>query len=253
MIQSTGSLVGFADIASIASQHGRCVSIQGFPDYCVCENGTFWSKRKNGQWRQVHGGKRDTGHIRVVMRNGNTKKTDYLHRLVLESFVGPCPDGMEACHFPDHNPSNNSIDNLRWDTSAENSKDRVRQGRSIRGSDVHGAKLSKADAEEVIRLGIQGLKQRDIAAKFGISQVAVKEVLHGRNWRYLERLETYQAKSRRKTEWSPCEVCGEPNGRPLRNSHVPARVSLSRFGLDAIACMKCYLRAYSKHKRDDKK
>lgn len=63
------------------------------------------------------GGKR----LAVKLPDGNR----LIHRLVLEAFVGPCPEGMEACHgmngFLD-----NSVSNLRWDTRSENMKDKKR-------------------------------------------------------------------------------------------------------------------------------
>src|SRR5699024_6464865 len=51
-----------------------------------------------------------------------------VHRLVLEAFVGPCPDGMEACHWDD-DKTNNHVSNLRWATQSDNMHDRVRNGR----------------------------------------------------------------------------------------------------------------------------
>jgi hypothetical protein len=50
-----------------------------------------------------------------------------VHRLVLLAFVGPCPKGMEACHWDD-NPGNNHLSNLRWDTSLANKRDMARNG-----------------------------------------------------------------------------------------------------------------------------
>lgn len=47
-----------------------------------------------------------------------------VHRLVLEAFVGPCPDGMEACHGNDV-PGDNRLENLRWDTKRANHADKV--------------------------------------------------------------------------------------------------------------------------------
>jgi hypothetical protein len=47
--------------------------------------------------------------------------------LVLEAFVGPCPDGLEACHWDD-DPTNNRLSNLRWDTSIANKRDMARNG-----------------------------------------------------------------------------------------------------------------------------
>lgn len=51
----------------------------------------------------------------------------YVHRLVLEAFVGPCPDGMECLHRND-DPTDNRLCNLRWGTRAQNLADRVLNG-----------------------------------------------------------------------------------------------------------------------------
>lgn len=71
----------------------------------------------------------DSGHLVVgLYRPGSTRQKTYpIHRLVLEAFVGSCPEGMEGCHN-DGNPTNNHVGNLRWDTRKENQKDKVRHG-----------------------------------------------------------------------------------------------------------------------------
>jgi hypothetical protein len=43
----------------------------------------------------------------------------YVHVLVLETFIGPRPDGYEADHI-DHDGMNNHLPNLRWLPRAEN-------------------------------------------------------------------------------------------------------------------------------------
>ena len=48
------------------------------------------------------------------------KKNARVHTLVLNAFVGPRPDDMEARHFPDRDRSNNKLSNLRWGTKVEN-------------------------------------------------------------------------------------------------------------------------------------
>lgn len=63
-----------------------------------------------------------------LRRNDATgQRQKKVHRLVLEAFVGPCPDGMEACHW-NGDRADNRIVNLRWDTPSSNSYDRVRHG-----------------------------------------------------------------------------------------------------------------------------
>lgn len=52
---------------------------------------------------------------------------DYVYRLVLRTFVGPPPDGMEGCH-EDGDVRNSKPGNLRWGTRSSNSMDKQRHG-----------------------------------------------------------------------------------------------------------------------------
>ena len=69
-----------------------------------------------------------TGHRVVSLWKDKRQTKSYVHRLVLEAFVGPAPTGMEACHWDD-DPTNNHIDNLRWASRSANGYDRVRNGK----------------------------------------------------------------------------------------------------------------------------
>lgn len=72
-----------------------------------------------------------------------------VHVLVLEAFVGPCPDEMEGCHGDD-DPANNRLVNLRWDTRSANAADRIRLATS-KTADRHGRKRSRPAAGECRR------------------------------------------------------------------------------------------------------
>lgn len=67
------------------------------------------------------------GYPKVTLSRQSRRTTLLVHRIVLEAFVGPCPDGMEACHN-DGDQTNNVPSNLRWDTHAANNRDRHRHG-----------------------------------------------------------------------------------------------------------------------------
>lgn len=87
---------------------------------------------RNGGTRKYKGKllkqtKLSNGYMAIRLHVNGVGKTMYAHRIVLEAFVGPCPDGMETCH-KDGDPTNNKLDNLRWDTSSENNLDQVRIG-----------------------------------------------------------------------------------------------------------------------------
>ena len=64
------------------------------------------------------------GHLGVSLTRDGKVYSRRVHCLVLESFVGPRPSGAQACHAPDPDPTNNRLDNLRWDTPRGNALDR---------------------------------------------------------------------------------------------------------------------------------
>lgn len=67
---------------------------------------------------------RADGYVQVRLYNAVVGATKKVHRLVLEAFTGPRPDGMEACHA-NGDRSDNRAGNLRWDTVRENANDRI--------------------------------------------------------------------------------------------------------------------------------
>lgn len=67
------------------------------------------------------------GYCRVSLSKKGKKSSYRTHRLVLETFVGPCPKGHETRH-KDGDPANNRLDNLCWGTPKENAKDRGDHG-----------------------------------------------------------------------------------------------------------------------------
>ena len=78
------------------------------------------------------------GYLQVGLTKDGKSKVRRVHRLVLEAFVGPCPEGMEACHANDI-PDDNRIENLRWDYPKMNAADRRRNRRkaTLRGPRTH--------------------------------------------------------------------------------------------------------------------
>jgi hypothetical protein len=110
--------------------------IIGFPNYYIDSDGVVWSNKKKGgndrrpgrigDLRQLKISRNKRGYCIVGLDVGGRNVSRFVHRLVLEAFVGPRPDGKEACHFPDHDKTNNQLSNLRWDTHDENEKDHYR-------------------------------------------------------------------------------------------------------------------------------
>lgn len=106
--------------------------------------------------------------------------------MVLETFVGPCPAGMEACHDPDNDPTNNRIENLRWGTRKENAQDRVRLGTQIQGAKHPLAKLTDADiarirSADVSRYGAAA----KLAREYNVSHATIHRVINRILWRHV--------------------------------------------------------------------
>jgi hypothetical protein len=107
-----------------------------------------------------------------------------VHRLMLEAFVGPCPEGMEACHGDD-NHLNNVIDNLRWDTKRNNMVDRDRNGKTVKGLTHGNAKLTDDDIREMRRLRSAGAKLSELAERYGIAFGQIGAIVRGKAWKHV--------------------------------------------------------------------
>lgn len=104
------------------------------------------------------------GHLKVALSNGDGKPVGrFVHSLVLTSFIGPRPEGMECCHG-NGVASDNRLENLRWDTHANNNADRKAHGNYATGERHHMSKLTDAQREEAVRM-----LPYEAAKKFGIS------------------------------------------------------------------------------------
>lgn len=70
----------------------------------------------------------DKGYLRVNLYGpGGRKERRLIHRAVLEAFVGPCPEDMQGCHN-NGDRGDNRLENLRWDTASNNSRDKLAHG-----------------------------------------------------------------------------------------------------------------------------
>lgn len=71
--------------------------------------------------------KRRDGYLTVHLRKNGVRTKHLVHRLVLEAFTGPCPEGWEARHLNDIK-EDARLDNLEWGSRRENNLDRTRNG-----------------------------------------------------------------------------------------------------------------------------
>lgn len=129
------------------------------------------------------------GGYKLIMLQNMGKKSFLVHKLVLEAFVGPCPDGMECRHFPDRNPANNRLENLSWGTHLENMGDQDIHGSRCVGSARYCAKLTESDIP-VIRQkladgeGVFGTVAR-IAREYNVHYTIIHGIKTGKGWKHV--------------------------------------------------------------------
>lgn len=80
-----------------------------------------------------------SGHHMVRLWDGERNFTTGAHRLLLTAWVGPCPEGYEACH-KNGIPDDNRPDNLYWGTHSDNQRDAVIHGANWNTKKTHCAR-----------------------------------------------------------------------------------------------------------------
>ncbi len=160
--------------------------ILGFEDYRAGEDGSIWSKKKrtlpgevrDGEWRRLKPIADACGYFRITLSNGGRSATFLIHQLILVAFVGPCPEGQECCHENGIH-TDNRIDNLRWDSHANNMADKTRH-------EMSAAKLTASTVCEIRqRYAAGGVSQSELAVEFGVTTSAISSATSGRNWRHV--------------------------------------------------------------------
>lgn len=161
--------------------------IPGLPGYWACMDGSVWSSRygKGGikkprlikAWRRPRG-----GYLTVSLRaeTNGTLRSYYVHRLILLTFVGPAPDGTEACHN-DGDTRNNGVFNLRWDLRPANLAERD----IAKGQRRPEAKLTENDIREIRKRLETGERQKDIAKDFKVCRQTIGNIKTGSGWSHV--------------------------------------------------------------------
>lgn len=145
-----------------------------------------------GRVARVVGGKRrflkplkDGGRASVCFSKDAVVVRRKIHRVVLEAFLGPCPDGMECCHNNGDGLDNRLV-NLRWDTKLANAADRVRHGTAPIGSNHGRAILTEGDIPTIRKRIAAGDKHSDIAGDYGLHFSTISAISRGRLWAHVD-------------------------------------------------------------------
>jgi len=124
------------------------------------------------------------GYLRVGLMSSNGRQKHYsVHRLVLEAFVGSCPAGMIARHFPDKTKTNCQIDNLSWGTKVQNQADRVTHQTDSRGERNPKSKFSDEKVAAIRRVCPDKITNKEMADILGVSHRCIWSIVTNRSRR----------------------------------------------------------------------
>jgi len=164
----------------------RFALVPNYAGYAASDDGRVWTCRFNrwgfsNNWREL-AATPNNKYGRCIIRLGR-KRVAYLHHVILEAFVGPRPEGMEALHG-NGDAGDNRLSNLRWGTRLENLADFAKHGKK-KGENHHRAKLTATEVLEIRRLAAQGQTHQLIADKFTVRREAVSKIIRRERWQHI--------------------------------------------------------------------
>lgn len=166
--------------------------IPNFPGYFAAEDGGIFSLKTNDPYKRVVLEKprqlkpkiTSSGYKMVVLTVGGRKFYRLIHQLILETFVGPRPAGMFACHGP-KGKTNDSVSNLYWATPKHNTFDRYRDDTMNYGEKHGRAKLTEAQVIEIRqRYAKGGISQSKLAIEFRVDQTIISDIVLRKSWKH---------------------------------------------------------------------
>jgi len=158
--------------------------------YSISEDGCVFSKDRvvrcsKGRIQFVKGQKMKvqyhcTGYLTVGLSlpDGSGKKTYRVHRLVAQAFLKNDDPAKDLVNHIDGNKRNNSVTNLEWCTSQENTDHAVKQGLfNVSGTRNPSAKLTIDNINDCLKLIQEGKMLKDIASHFLVDRNTISQAL----------------------------------------------------------------------------
>ena len=120
---------------------------------------------------------KDNRYRIIRLRHEGAYVTKYIHRLVLETFVGIQADAV--CMHIDNDCTNNNLSNLQWGTQADNLRQAVAEGRHPLITAF--SKLTDVQANYIKSSKLTG----PILAKiFGVTKATINNIRRGKTTRF---------------------------------------------------------------------
>ncbi len=158
--------------------------VEHYPGYQVSREGQVRTLKRGGKLlAQVEGSR---GYMRVNLYRDGKAKHFLVHRLVAAAWLGPIPPGKQVNHR-DGAKSNNTLSNLEIITAEANRAHALRHGFFCsKGEANPRAKLKESDVVEIRRCLAAGVRVRDLAIRYDLSDRAIYLVWRRKTWSHVD-------------------------------------------------------------------
>lgn len=143
------------------------IKIKDYDNYTININGIIKNKFNK---ELKHSFSKSTGYYTINLYNEQGKKLSHIHKLIGIHFI-PNPDNKLCIDHIDNNKLNNSIDNLRWASYQENSRNRIKQQQA--SSIYKGVSFDKSRNKWICQITVN--KKRVNLGRFNDELEAVKQ------------------------------------------------------------------------------
>ena len=144
------------------------------PNYLITRTGKIWSQ-KSHKWLKSGS---VMGYSSVVFCDQNIRSDHIVARLVLETFISPCPKGEECRHL-DGNKQNSNLSNLCWGTRLENRHDEF----AYKGHCRRICKLIPEQVRIIFHLINSAEQSMDAIGKlFNVTGTTIRHIRRGYTW-----------------------------------------------------------------------
>ena len=173
----------------VFDEHWRVVIVDGvkYEDYRVDDSGRLYSI-KTGLF--IKGTLDEKGYVRVTLtrwENGKKiRKGAKMHRVVLESFEVPKPEGCDQVDHINGNKQMNRLSNLEWVDCKTNIRRSWETGLHKNdkryGENAGNSKYTTEQIELACKLKEEGLTTSKISKKLDIPLSTLSKIFTGKQW-----------------------------------------------------------------------
>jgi hypothetical protein len=120
------------------------------------------------------------GYKVIVFSTPNSKPIGrYVHRMVMETFVSPCPEGKEVSHLNGDN-TDNRLSNLIYESRKSNVARKVEHGTDYNGARNPAAKLT---FDQIQQIRDSEESENTLALRFGVTRATIGRAKRNESWK----------------------------------------------------------------------